>query len=1152
MGDFAENTIEHAKRLIDIVSKGRVDGGIGIGIGDFDGKVAGPSLTGRFHTFMASVAGYGVTLDPRLFWSIYAVADVFDVYKYRAPVNTYAGPLWTPTQPLDWTMRSNRNYRALLTTAADAVRANADVNSFHQSRCRAMADILDAFLEQYDVTQPQVPGFIGWSQFAGQEARDLFPELQGRERYVQTLLNQFIERCDRIANNNGELEAVAALVEWLDFKQIDGEELRGTLPDAIVTEAKNWRLLDIASRPQLFRARRIGSVAVDSQELQYWMRQLTTDEAFHYMSQRCGLYYALDVIVHKPGDSWDTPQSWIDIAARTQERLVSPLPTIPEIVPPLREYAQAAMRRRVNVWFDETFPSIIGQEQAKQEFRQWADDVLVKDAAQYNGGPLMLVGPPGASQDTFVDIVDSVLNVALGTDNVYRLTWTQLANRDFGEDATSASNRYVGQYVISGFPEQAAGTRVLGDRLTRPLNREFFTIISTESEASYILSEVSSAAATATQISFLDYTIDELCRAAEERITKLKFEIDESGRTEIRHKLESAVARGQFRNLNVVDALVANVEEALSAMADTERKLVTAAVVDSVGALRPTSAISSVEAITASAALDELVGLAPVKEAVKELVAEARFRSLRKMEGLVTPVQSRHLVFTGNPGVAKTTVARLIGGIYSSLNVLSRGRFVEVSAADLVAGYTGQTAERTTNIVSSAVGGVLFIDEAYQLLDNAFGHEALGVLLRMMENYRDDLVVIVAGYPKEMAKFLSSNPGLKSRFPRTIHFDNYTVEELVQIFEYFANQNGFVVEDGLRDRVREEISSWSMSKRNGNGREVRNLFERLMRARAVAIGRLPDEQITLSSLQELVDSDLQARSKETQMHRNAQLADAMRELENLVGVGEVKSIVSSLANQARLKQERRIRGIVTPEVAMHMIFKGNPGTAKTTVARIIARILSGLGILETGHLIEVSRADMVGEYIGQTAPKVLSLVDSALGGVLFIDEAYLLVPPDSSKDFGQEAIGTLLKAMEDHRHELVVIAAGYPAPMDAFLQANPGFSSRFEREVMFADYTNEELGEIFAVLARNSGFTLEDGVQRAVVTYFSKLDRTSSFGNGRDARTLVDLAIGNQAERIAQRLVAGEDVSNEELQTLTVSDLQLVQSNPTYRPPGYI
>lgn len=1150
MGDFTEDSIEHAKRLVDVISKARVDAGSGTG--GFESKVTGPSLNGRFHTFMVCVAGYGRTLDPRMFWPVYAVADVYDIHKFRAPVNSYSGSLWNPLNPLDWTMRSNSNYRSLLAAASSLLRINADIESKHQQRAEGMANVIDAFLSQYDVTQAQVPGFMGWSEFSDPQTRDLFPELQGRDSYIKDLMRQFFALCEQLSPGEGSQEFVAALTEWLDVKDQTVDAIKHLLPPSLAETLLEWKSLDKNSRPPLFHARRFGRHAVDSHQMQFWLGQRSVDEAFDYLSIRCGIYHALDVVVHQPGDSWDTPQTWIDVTSYSQERLVSPLPRIPELVPRVREYAAEQGKTHLRVWFDDVYSAIPGQEAAKAALQTWADNTLLLESAKYSTGPVMLVGPAGASQDSFVDIIDSVLNMRFGTDSINRYTWAQLATREFPEDATKDTGRTVFEYVITGFPEQAAGTRILNDRLGKPMNREFFTIISTESEASYVLSEVPNARDNAVQIPFRDYTLDELCQRAESKLEKLKYTIDDSGRSEIRVKLEGAVARGQFRNFNVVDALVSSVEQAMEAAADNEQKIVGAAVIDSVGALRPTSAITSIDAITASAALDSLVGLAPVKDAVKELVAEARFRSLRKMEGLVTPVQSRHLVFTGNPGTAKTTVARLIGSIYGSLGVLSRGRFVEVSAADLVAGFTGQTAERTANIVSSAVGGVLFIDEAYQMLDNSFGHEAMGVLLRMMENYRDDLVVIVAGYPREMSSFLSSNPGLKSRFPRTIHFDNYTVDELVKIFEYFAEQNGFIVEEGLRGRVRDEIASWSITKRNGNGREVRNMFERLMRARAVAIGHLSDEQVTLSSLQELVDSDLQARNQETQLHRSSQLADSMSELEALIGCAEVKAIVSSLTNQARLKAERRARGIVSPEVAMHMIFKGNPGTAKTTVARILARILSGLGILETGHLIEVSRADMVGEYIGQTAPKVLSLVDSALGGVLFIDEAYLLVPPGSSRDFGTEAIGTLVKAMEDHRHELVVIAAGYPGPMDAFLQANPGFTSRFGREVQFADYSNDELGEIFVVLAKHSGFSLEDGVQRAVVAYFSKIQRTTSFGNGRDARTLVDLAVSNQAERIAGKLAAGHYVSDEELQTLTVADLQLSHTDTTYRAPGYI
>jgi len=229
--------------------------------------------------------------------------------------------------------------------------------------------------------------------------------------------------------------------------------------------------------------------------------------------------------------------------------------------------------------------------------------------------------------------------------------------------------------------------------------------------------------------------------------------------------------------------------------------------------------------------LNALIGLSVVKSTVQELVNVAKIAQMKTQVGMKTPDITRHLVFTGSPGTGKTTVARILGEIYKNLGVLSKGHFTEVDRSSLVAEYVGQTAPKTTNVIQSALGGVLFIDEAYALVPEGqkdpFGQEAVNTLLKMMEDYRDDLVVIVAGYKTEMSRFINSNPGLKSRFGRSVHFENYTPSELVEIFKVKCTEQGYVVSEqvlasvhllvmGLADQIGEL----------GNGRFARNLFDR--------------------------------------------------------------------------------------------------------------------------------------------------------------------------------------------------------------------------------------------------------------------------------------------------------------------------------------
>lgn len=248
--------------------------------------------------------------------------------------------------------------------------------------------------------------------------------------------------------------------------------------------------------------------------------------------------------------------------------------------------------------------------------------------------------------------------------------------------------------------------------------------------------------------------------------------------------------------------------------------------------------------------------------------------------------------------------------------------------------------------------------------------------------------------------------------------------------------------------------------------------------------------------------------------------DPYKELDELIGLEDVKEEVRSLANFVKVQKMRQEKGLKTPKMSYHLVFTGSPGTGKTTVARIVARIYKDLGILKRGHTVETDRSGLVAEYMGQTAIKTNALVDSALNGVLFIDEAYALVPDASYSggDYGQEAISTLLKRMEDDRDRLVVIIAGYPKEMQRFIDSNPGLQSRFNRYINFPDYTAEELYRIYLMYAKKNEYTLN---QEAGVYLRERLEdvvehKTRNFGNARYVRNVFEKSIQRQANRISR------------------------------------
>ncbi|WP_376791115.1 AAA family ATPase [Thermoflexus sp.] len=531
--------------------------------------------------------------------------------------------------------------------------------------------------------------------------------------------------------------------------------------------------------------------------------------------------------------------------------------------------------------------------------------------------------------------------------------------------------------------------------------------------------------------------------------------------------------------------------------------------------------------------LNELVGMEEIKKEIRALADTLKVQKERAKAGGKAFRPNLHMVITGNPGTGKTTIARKLGDIFFALGLLSRGHVVEVDRKDLVGEYVGHTAPKTNAKIDEAMGGILFIDEAYTLKQSdsdLFGQEAIDTLLKRMEDDRGKFVVIVAGYPKPMEKFLDANPGLRSRFTRYFHLPDYTAEELIEIFRVMVRQHGYRLDALAEQKAAAAIRKlWSNRGSNfANAREIRNLLESVIARQSQRVSR--EGMVEEAELSLIREEDIPTESIDVD------LETALSELDSFVGLSRVKEEVRKLGYYLRAEKLRRSmfpEAGAESQLNVHFVFRGNPGTGKTSVARVLGRVLKSLGLLAKGHVVEVDRKDLVGKYVGHTAPKVNAKIDEAMGGILFIDEAYTL-----ARDvFGREAIDTLLKRMEDDRGKFVVIVAGYPKEMERFLYTNPGLASRFTKYIDFDDYNPDELTLIFKKFVSLKGMKLTSEAESKLSQLMEHIyqHRDERFANARTVRNIFEQVLQNQAARIA-KLVDQGLINPENLLVITEED----------------
>ncbi|WP_052807205.1 AAA family ATPase [Risungbinella massiliensis] len=518
------------------------------------------------------------------------------------------------------------------------------------------------------------------------------------------------------------------------------------------------------------------------------------------------------------------------------------------------------------------------------------------------------------------------------------------------------------------------------------------------------------------------------------------------------------------------------------------------------------------------AELNQLVGLSELKDQVNRFIKKIKGEQKLLSLGLIPPsTPTMHMVFSGPEGTGKTAVANIIAKLLSRSGYLKHEKVIEVTRGDLVGYPISHTMEKTKAKIDDALGGILFIKNAYTLrnknTEDETEQEILNYIVKRMDEEQGNFIVILEGQQAQLDELLDANPGLQSRISHWFHFRDFTPSELAEIAKRRLEVKGYET-SLIQDSLEKSISTMSHDGIvKGNARWVETFSEKIIENLLVRIADSDQEE----ALNQIKEIDLKAALglvyETSEQSRLDSLQDqAQNELLSMVGLTEVKDRVFDLMKFLNIENKKREKGYFVERPNIHMVFYGSPGTGKTTIARIIAKFLRSIGWLSNGHLIEVSRSDLVAKYLGQTAPKVRDAVNRAKGGVLFIDEAYSL----AQDDFGQEAINELIKEMENKRDEVVIILAGYKDLMDKLLDTNPGFRSRVPYRFHFPDYSIEEIVEMTMNLLKKNHLLLSGEKEKLISQYFQK--RASSNrtveGNGRFVRNLVENIRIQQNKRI--------------------------------------
>ncbi|MBF0314725.1 MAG: AAA family ATPase [Oligoflexia bacterium] len=516
--------------------------------------------------------------------------------------------------------------------------------------------------------------------------------------------------------------------------------------------------------------------------------------------------------------------------------------------------------------------------------------------------------------------------------------------------------------------------------------------------------------------------------------------------------------------------------------------------------------------------LSDFIGQNAAKAALAQVIALTKINQERVRRGFSAVEVTLHALFAGSPGTGKTTFARFYAQELKKLGPLKTGQLIEVSRSDLVAEYVGQTASKTTAVVKKAMGGILFIDEAYALKnsnEDHFGQECIDTLVKLMEDYRNDFVLILAGYTEEMRNFLHLNPGLKGRIPHLISFDDYSDEELGHIFDLMLSKLKLSVAKENRHYCMRLLRQGRKGRFFGNGRAVRNLIEKALAQQALRLSTANLTELSQAQLLELVYSDFTPDPADDQkLPPLEKQHSSLEKLQQLHGITEVKRELRKLSDFLKLQKLKHSASTgPSHELNLHMVFCGNPGTGKNSVAHILGDYFFESELLSSGHVITADRSSLVAAYLGQTSLKTKEKIKEALGGILFISDAHSLL----GDTYATEALDTISSAMSEYGNNLAIILSGPTIPMQALLKSHKHLQGKISSTLDFRDLDSGELLSLCRKLAHKSGYHLSEAAEKKFSTIIEELRQNSHshpFQNALAVASVLQNAFKSQAERL--------------------------------------